>query len=61
MFKLRVFQIIYFLLTAIDMIIGGIGFLFMTIAKPFDYFADQMMIIIKDLNDKLEKTEKENK
>ena len=60
MFKLRVLQILYFLASFIDMIIGGLGFLFLKIAEPFDHIADKLLVKTLEMNNKLDNKE-ENK
>ncbi len=59
MFKLRMYQVLYFLATLIEIIFDGIGKLCMIIAKPFKKLADEYQAKIIEL-DKEKEEEKEN-
>ena len=60
MLKLRMLQILYFLVSFVDMVIGGLGFLFLKIAEPFDNMADKLLVKTLEMNNKLEEEEKQN-
>ena len=60
MLKLRMLQILYFLASFVDMVIGGLGFLFLKIAEPFDNMADKLLVKTLEMNNKLEEEEKQN-
>ena len=54
MFKLRMFQLIYFLATLVEVVFEGVGKLFVNIAKPFEKMADKCQAKIVELDNKEE-------
>lgn len=60
MLKLRMLQMLYFLASFVDMVIGGLGFLFLKIAEPFDNMADKLLVKTLEMNNKLDEEEKQN-